>query len=233
MVYKRTFNNQILIKLDPENKSIRLKNGFELYIDDTFEPEKNITVTGEVWGLPSHLCYSGEPNKGMPWETPLELKYGDKVICYYLAIVNALKSENHKYLIEGNDRYIWIHYQNIFCAYGEGWVKPINGYVLVEPSDDPTIEAQKARMKALGMELVVLNTQSNTNVSYGKVKYMGIPNRRYVDSEYTDEGVDIAIGDIIVLKKISDIPLQYDVHAKIDGGKLYWRVQRRNIMAKL
>jgi hypothetical protein len=233
MENKRTFNNQVLIKLDPENKTIQTKSGLILYVDDTFEMEKNITVSGVVYGLPSHLSYCGEPNKDMPWETPLELKYGDKVIVYYLSVVNALKPEHHRYFIEGVDRYVLISYQSIFCTYGDDWVKPINGYVFVEPSEDPVILTEKDRMRKAGLELVVLKTQSNTNVSYGKVKYLGIPNRRYVDSEYTDEGVDIAIGDIVVLKKVNDIPVQYNLHQRINNGELLWRVQRKNILAKL
>jgi hypothetical protein len=54
-----------------------------------------------------------------------------------------------------------------------------------------------------------------------------------VDSEYTDEGVDIAIGDIVVLKKVNDIPVQYNLHQRINNGELLWRVQRKNILAKL
>jgi hypothetical protein len=233
MKHKLTFGNSILIKLDKENESIKLRNGFELYVDTTFDPEKHMTVTGVVWGLPGYLKYTGQPNKGMPWDTPMELRFGDKVICYYLAVVNCFKPERRRYVIEGDDRYVLIEYQNIFCKYDEGLVIPINGYVLVEPTDNPVVEAEKERMRKLGMERVVLKTQSNTEVNYGKVKYIGTPNRSYVDPEYTDEGVDVVPGDTVVLKKINDIPLQYDLHAKIDGGTKYWRVQRRNILGKL
>lgn len=222
-----------MIKLDKENDSIKLKNGFELYIDITFDPEKHATVTGTVYGLPSHLYYSGKPNIGMPWETQMELKMGDKVIVYYLSIVNAFKKESRKYILEGEDRYVFIPYSSIFAVYGEGFVKPINGYCLIEPTEDPFIVEQKRRMTAIGMELVKLKTKTNTNVVFGRVRYIGIPNRQYVDDYMTDEGVDIKTGDIVVMRKISDIPLQYDLHARIDGGAKYWRCQRRNILAKI
>jgi hypothetical protein len=233
MESKKTFNNLILIKLDAENDSIRLKNGYELYIDTTFDPEKHCTVTGEVFGVPSRLDYSGKPNLGMPWKTELEVKVGDHVICYYLAIINALKPENRRYVLEGEDRYVFIPYSSIFAKFGEGFVQPINGYCIIEPSDDPWWLETKERMAKLGLEAVRLNTKSNANVTFGIVRYTGIPNKDYVDEGNSDEGVEVIPGDKVVLRKISDIPLQYPLHAKIDGGKTFWRTQRRNILAKI
>jgi len=230
---KLTFNNQVLIKLEPENTSIKLRNGFELYVDNTYEPEKNATVTGMVYGLPSHLYYTGKGNVGMPWDTPMELKMGDKVIVYYLSIINAFKPENRRYVLEGEDRYVFIQYSSIYAKYGEGFVQPINGYCLIEPCSDPFVEKQKQRMQSIGMELILFNKKNNTNVSFGIVRYLSTPNRRYVDEHSSDEGVDIAIGDTVVLKKTYDLPLQYDLHQKVDKGKKLLRVQRRSILAKI
>ena len=74
---KKTFGNHILLKLDAENDHIKLKGGMTLYVDNTYEPEKHQTVTGEVCGLPSHLTYTGAPNQGMPWKTDMELQEGE------------------------------------------------------------------------------------------------------------------------------------------------------------
>lgn len=231
MDYKRTLNNYILVKLDPDNTSIKLKSGFQLYVDTSFDPEKHQVVTGTVYGIPSKLEYSGTPNKGLPWLTDMEVKLGDKVVVYYLAIVNALKKEQQRYFFEGSDKYVLITYNNIFTVYGDGFVKPINGYVLIEPCSDPFLEKTKERLKKLNLEWVKLDTKSNTNVSFGIVRYMGKPNREYVDEGASDDGVDVKIGDTVVLRKVSDIPLQFNLHAKIDGGKVYYRAQRRKILA--
>jgi hypothetical protein len=233
MEYKRTFGNLVLIKLDKENDSIKLKNGFELYLDLSFEPEKNCTVTGTIFGLPSHLTYSDTPNKNMPWETPLEAKLGDGVILYYLPIMNAFKPESRRYVLEGEDRYVFISYENIYAVVREGKLIPINGYVLIEPCSDPFVADKKRRLNALGLELVQLNTKSNTHVSFGIVRHLGVPNRRYVDSNYTDEGCDISVGDTVVMKRITDIPLQYSLHQKVNEGKPLVRTQRRMILAKI
>jgi hypothetical protein len=233
MERKLTFNNLLMVKLDPENKSIKLRNGFDLYIDTSFEPEKHLTVTGEVYGLPSHLSFTGQPNLGMPWETPLEIKMGDSVIMYYLPIQNAFKPESRRYVLEGEDRYVFISYENIYAIVREGKLIPINGYCLIEPCSDPFVADKKRRLNALGLELVQLNTKSNTHVSFGIVRHLGVPNRRYVDSNYTDEGCDIAVGDTVVMRRISDIPLQYNLHQKVNEGKPLYRVQRRNVLAKI
>jgi len=233
MDYKQTLNNLVLLKLDPENDSVKLKNGTELYIDTSFDKEKHCTVTGEVYGLPSHLSYSGEGNKGMPWLTTMDLKFGDHVIIYYMSVINALAKESKRYILEGKDRYIFTEYQNVFAVYGEGFVKPLNGYCLIEPCDDPFITEKRKRLEALGMELVTLKNKSNVNVSFGVVRYVSAPNREYVDEFNTDDGVDIKIGDTVVLRRITDIPLQYELHQKVNKGKGLLRVQRRFILAKI
>lgn len=233
MDHKRTFENHVLIKLDPENQSIKTKSGFELFIDTTFDPEKHAQVSGTVYGLPSELRYYGEPNKGMPWKTNMELRCGDKVIVYYLSIVNALRPEIQKYFTEGENKYVFIPYDKVFVKYGEGWITPINGYCLIEPALDPWVQKEKDRLAKINIELVRLEEKSNTHVCFGKVKYIGEPIREYVDDGMTDEGVDVKVGDMVVLKKISDIPLQYDLHQKVYDGKKLWKVQRRQILATL
>lgn len=231
MSFHKTFDNQVLVRLDKENDSIKLKSGFELYIDNTYDPEKHATVSGTVCGLPSKLKYTGKPNQGMPWLTDMELQEGDKVIAYYLAIVNALKPEQQKFFIKDKERFVFIPYSSIFVAVRGEKIIPINGYCLIEPCEDPFISETKERLKKIGLELVTLNQKSNTNVTFGIIRYVGKPNREYVDEGNTDEGVNVKEGDKVVLRRISDIPVQYNLHAKIDGGKLYWRVQRRKILA--
>jgi len=232
MQNKRTFGNFVLIRLDRENDIIKLKDGGELYIDTSYEPEKHATVTGTVCGLPKKLVYTGIPNQGMPWKTPMELKDGDRVVIYYLSVVNALRPEMMRATIIDGQKYVWVQYQNIFAAVRNNLIVPINGYCLIEPCESPEWEATQKRMESFGMKAVRLNEKSLTNVVYGRVKYLGRPNDAYVDG-HTDEGVNINLGDTVVMKKITDLPLEYDLHANIDGGKKYWRVQRRYIFAKI
>ncbi|MGD0340526.1 MAG: hypothetical protein ABSA76_02295 [Bacteroidales bacterium] len=225
---KRTLNNLVLIKLDPENTMVR-----GLFIDTTFNPEMHCTVTGEVYGIPSHLQFTGQANIGMPWDCDMELKYGDKVVVYYLSIVNALNRKDPKCVYEGDDRFVLIPYDRIYATMRDGKITPINGYVLTEEVENPAIMEERTRMEKMGLKQIILRKNSITNVVYSRVKYLGKPNRRYTEDDHTDEGVDIAVGDIIISKKVSDIPMQYSLHQKINQGEKLFRIQRRNIFARL
>jgi len=233
METKKCLNNFVFIKLDPANTSIKLRNGFQLYVDNSFEPEKNATVTGEVMGLPSHLKYSGKPNLDMPWDCDMEIRMHDKVIIYYLSVINALRKENMRFVVEGEDKYIFCPYNTIYAIVRGEQIIPTNGYVLIEPVEDPAITREKDRMKAIGMELVVLDRRISNQVTFGKVKYVGKPNRAYPDEGQSDEGVDVAVGDVVVIRKTSDIPLQYSLHQQVNKGQPLLRCQRRNLLAKM
>ena len=168
----------------------------------------------------------------MPWLTDIELQEGDRVICYYLAIVNAFKPEQQRYFIKDQDRYVFIPYSSIFVCIRNGNIIPINGYCLIEPCEDPFMAEVRNRFQKINIQLIT-NEKSNVNVSFGKVKYLGRPNREYADEGVSDDGVDVKEGDTVVLRKVSDIPLQYPLHQKLDGGKTFWRCQRRKILAIL
>ena len=226
---KRTFGNNVMVKLDKDNTSIKFKDGSDFYIDTTFEPDKHRAVTGIVVGLPSKLHYIGIPNIGMPWKTSLEVQIGDIVVLYYLAVANCFRPESPKAIMEGEDRYIFVTYQNIYAVVREEKIIPVNGYCLIEPMEDPAVIRTKKRMMAAGLTFIKFDNKSVKDVVYGRVKYCGTPNEAYVD-KHTDKGVNIKPGDIVVMKRITDIPLEYDLHAKLDGGAKYWRVQRRYIL---
>jgi len=221
-----------MIKLDPDNDSIKFKNGVEIYIDTTFDPEKHATVTGEIYGLPQKLKYTGKANNGMPWKVPVQLKIGDRVVVYYLAIVNAFRPESYKAIIEKDDKYVFTGYQNIYALIRDGQIIPINGYCLIEPCENPDWIRKQERMKKIGLEAVRLTDKNNTDVVYGIARYVGDPVEEYAGGR-SDDGIDVKPGDTVVMRRISDIPVEFDLHAKLDGGKKYWRVQRRNILAVL
>ena len=230
---KLTLNNYIFIKLDPENTSIKLRTGGELFVDTTYDVEKHATVTGEVFGMPSHLQYTGKPNVGMPWLTDMQIRIGDKVIVYYLSVLNALKPQHKRFVLEGKDRYVFISYEFIYAVIRDGKVLPINGYCLLDPCEDPSITQEKERMQKIGMELIVSPRRSNSHVSYAKVKYLGVANREYVEADHSDDGVDIAVDDVVVIRRTNDIPLQYELHQTVNAGVKLLRVQRRNVLAKM
>jgi hypothetical protein len=167
----------------------------------------------------------------MPWKTDIELKVGDKAIIYYLAVINALSPEYKWYKRDGKKVDIFITYENIYAIIRDGKIIPVNGYVLVEPVDNPEWTAYVDKMKAMGMEAVDTRVPSKKDAVYGKIAYMGTPNKEYFGDHKTDDGINTEVGDTVVLKKVRDIPMEYEFHAKMDGGRKLYRIQRHDIIA--
>jgi hypothetical protein len=230
MNVKQTLGNNVVVKLDPANDIIKTASGFELRIDTTYEPEKHIVRVGTVIEAPTRLIYHHN-RPGYPWKTKPELKAGDRVVMYFLAIQNCLSPERKLYTKEGNDIYIFIKYHNIYAAIEEGNVRPINGYVLIEPVEDPEWTRMVEDAKKNDIQLVDLRKPSNVNVTYGKIAYMGTPNEEYADEYKSDRFHDEKVGDTVILKRIRDIPVEYEYHAKIDNGRKLYRVHRHDILA--
>lgn len=228
MKVKQTMGNHLMIKLDPENNVVKTPGGLTLYIDTEFEPEKHTVVTGTVEALPPRLVW-----KELPWKTENELQIGDKVVMYYMAVMNCMAKEQRRYIKEpgtGNV-YIFLKYSNIYAAIRNGQIIPINGYILAEPIPDPWYEKLKADALSKGIELVDLDLKSNKNVVFARLVHVGKPIELYRDNYLSDDHIDVVPGDEVILKKVRDIPVEYEYHSKL-GRKLF-RIQRHDILAKL
>jgi hypothetical protein len=232
MKARQTLGNNVIVKMDPENKFLETPSGLKLYVDTSFEPDKHVVRIGTVEQLPTRLLYK-EKQTGFPWKTEMELKVGDRVVMYFLAVQNCLAPEKKNYIRDGEDLWIIIKYHNIYAIIGDGFVKPINGYVFVEPVEDPAWILRQEQHKRLGLELVDTRKLSKTDVTYGKIAYMGIPVEEYADDYKSDKHYNLNIGDTVVMKRIRDIPVEYEYHAKIDGGRKLFRMKRHDILATL
>jgi len=221
----KTFGDYVLVRLDAENDRIKTKNGIELYLDTSYEPEKHVTVTGIVCGVPSRL------SDNIPWKTDIEVQIGDRVIVYYLSVMNAFSKNDPKYFIKNGKRYVFINYRSIFVVIRQEKIIPINGYCLIKPMEDPFWIQTVDKLLKLKIVPVRFDLKSNTKVVFGQVKYLSKPIKEYIGGQ-TDEGIDIKEGDNVIMKRVTDVPLQYELHSNIDGGAKYYRVQRRYIYAK-
>lgn len=222
--------NHVCVKLDPANDMIETKSGLKLIVDTSFEPEKHVVRIGTVEAVPSTLVYCHK-KASYPWETQMEIKVGDRVVMYFMAVQNCLAKEQKRYFHKGKDVWIFIKYHNIYAVLEENNIRPINGYVLVEPVEDPAWLAKVERLKTKGIELPDLRKPSKTDVTYGKIAYMATPNRRYADDYKSDEYHNEKVGDTIIMKRIRDIPVEYEYHAKMDGGRQLYRMHRHDILA--
>lgn len=229
MNVKQTFGNHLMIKLDPENNVVKTKGGLTLYIDTTFEPEKHTVVTGTVEALPDKLYW-----KELPWKTEMELRVGDKVVMYYMAVMNCMAKEQRRYIKEpGTGKvFVFIKYTNIYAAIRDGAIIPINGYILAEPIPDPYWEKKKKELMDKGIELAEdHNVNSNKNVVFARLVHVGKPIEKYAAEYLSDDNIDVKPGDEVILKKIRDIPIEYEYHTKLDR-KLF-RIQRHDILSVL
>ena len=228
----QSIGNHVVVLLDPENKFIKTKSGIELYVDTSYEPEKHVVRVGTVIEAPRRLIYHHQ-KPSYPWKTNAELKAGDRVVMYFMAIQNCLAPEQKKYTREGDKIYIFIKYHNIYAIIEENNIRPINGYVLVEPVEDPEWTRKVEKAKKFNLELPDMRKPSKTDVTYGKIAYIGAPNEAYADDYKSDEFHNEKAGDTIIMKRIRDIPVEYEYHAKMDGGRKLYRMQRHDILAVL
>lgn len=106
---------------------------------------------------------------------------------------------------------------------------PINGYCIIEPVIGEEYEKSEKQYKKAGLD-IPQGLKGKFSTKYGIVKYLGKSNRNYRTKD-SDDGCNIKIGDKVIMRKIADIPLEYEYHATFDGRKKYFRVQRRYITA--
>jgi hypothetical protein len=170
--------NHVCVKLDPANDMIETPSGLKLLVDTSYEPEKHIVRVGTVDAVPNRLTYHHK-KPSYPWETEMELKVGDRVVMYFMAVQNCLAKEQKRYYQKGKDIWIFIKYHNIYAVIEKDNIRPINGYVLVEPVEDPAWVRMQEQAKKSNLELPDLRKPSKTDVTYGKIAYIGKPNKRY------------------------------------------------------
>ncbi len=119
-------NNNVLLKVKKRNDRVELKGGEILYIDTSFEPEKNANVICEVVKTPENLIfgYSNDrndrgyfipKNNSMDWETKMELRVGDEVIIHFNSYASAFLESGKNIEIDGQE-YFFCDYSNIFLA---------------------------------------------------------------------------------------------------------------------
>lgn len=232
--------NTVLVRPTRSNDELLLAGDKTMYIDTSFEPMKHAPTTGEVFGVPEQLYFTTKKNaqSSMEWDTDMELKIGDIVNYHFLDIRTAIEQDD--YVLCDGKAYFPIRYDRIFCAKrkmpkgsititagGNFVVGPdgrpeevimLNGYVLVKPVEE----------KIETILQLPQNVEGRYDAKYGEVRFIGTPNRRYREN-YPADDTRLEAGMTVILDKVCDITLEYDIHTSFDGDKKYFRVQRNNI----
>jgi co-chaperonin GroES (HSP10) len=216
----------VLVEIDSLfHENILFQDGRELLIDPTYEPEKHLQTSGIVHTVPDSLYFNKKDmHDSMEYDVPIELKKGDKVFFHYLQLDTAIK---RKMLLTIDDKlHAFIRYDQCFCAIRDDEFITLNGWMLLEPyglEDEVTSELIQTKIP---------RSRRRSHPLKGKIVHLGTPVNEYLWSKHeSDKGVNVEVGDNVMFTPHSDIPLEYDMHQKLD--KIYYRVQRKDLLNKL
>jgi len=221
----RILTNFVAIRPYEGNDEIEMPSGVKLYIDTTFEPQKHAGVVGEVMKVPEKLVF--QPGKGMgtlQYDTDMELKVGDKAFYHYLVPENCIEAS--RFLEVEDEVYLLVPYDEIFLAERGEEVIMTNGWILAEPILENAFESS-----------LIMRPESSTNIPSPReatVAFVGQAVRKYLhDKTINETESQVEPGDKIAYMPNSDIPLEYDLHASFRGKKVFYRMQRKDILGIL
>jgi len=219
----RPFKNRVLLRVI-ENKEKEIAPGVVIDIDTRWKRGTHMPRVGEVIKVPEKLVLITTGQAQTRWMPHMELEVGDMVWGEGIHFESA-----EKFLCDGKF-YIAIDYQNLIVAKrrsdnydikdkdGEWKVVMLNGRVLLEPD---AIETSKF--------LVEKNIKSN---SVGTVIFAGSSNLWYKMKNKVDAD-EVQTGDKVMFKTNGHYPLEDKMWASFDNGRIYYVVQRCEIMAIL
>jgi len=210
-----------------------------------------------IFGFTGDFNKHGKPNQlvnSMDWETDMELRVGDEVIINYMGYVSAFGDDPKHFEIDeveyffcdysliylakrrwdkNDEKYFWeenrkeditkdeLENNNIVINEEKIYnVVMLNGYCLVQPVE------QQYQSSTLIIPDYLKKVSNKKKV---RVCYNGSNNKRYGADIYQD--ADVKAGDIVVIDKYTDIPLEYT--ETFNGKEKYWRVQKCLVQAKL
>jgi len=229
--------NYVALGLLRVEKDATTKGGIHMGFleDSTWEDESEThpadiaSVIGRVIKVPQKLYYNeNDPHNSMLWDTDMELEIGD--LCWF-SLMESLNA--NEMAIDGKIVRI-IPYADCFVAKRSKWptlnedvwvrkheVICLNGYVLLEQVPIPSVS-----------ELDQID--HGVYEDRGVVRYLGTPNRDYVDYKSSDDIV-IKEGDLAYIKLgYRPFPLERRSYmAHFEGDKLFWCLQRRRIIAAI
>ena len=221
----RVSPNKVLIKPSPGNDEITLSNGKKLFLDISYEREIHAVTTGEVIKVPPRLIYNPKLAGGsVEFDVDMELDVGDKAFFHYLIQENCL--DKGKYVETENDIYFFVPYDQIYCAERKKEVVMINGWLLIEPILEDAFTSD--------IILTPDTVKGQPKQTEGIVRYVGKAVRQYLyQRDIVENDDEVNVGDKIMFLQDSDIPLQYELHANLEGKKTFFRMQRKDILGIL
>lgn len=227
-------NDHVLVKLERGNDEVVLNKG-TLHETKIFIPinegnqEVHAPVIGTVLKTPKRITEVGAPE----WKTTCEVVPGDTVIMYYLSVVDALggykvgddnKVTDDRVIVVGDDVYIFLKYDAIYCAVREDKLYPMNGWCFGKKIERPvyTQGSIVVGVDAGGERL------ENMRYYRQQVEVTHLSSKvEYIIGDYVEP--DINVGDICFMDFPHRLaPLEVDMHSRHE--KVYY-FQRRHVIA--
>lgn len=223
--------NNVLVKPDIlGNDTLITKGGLKLFLDNTFNPELHIAVTGTIIKNPPKLFFKHNDENSMGWKTTIETNEGDKVMYTYISAAQALgklynRMEEHevpKYFFCDDELYIFLKYEDlILIREGDEVKKMLNGLILVSP-----VEEEEVKSQLLKLPDWIRKKKSNR---YGIVECVGSRIEEYYGYENSADVYDLEKGDYVVIDPCWNIQIEYELHQQLP--KNYYKIHRKNISA--
>ena len=214
---KGTLNNRVLVRTAYRNEEVMSEGGIILIAgtETDWRPAEHTNRISEVVVIPERLNFSNRPTDydSMPWDTDIQIQVGDLVWHDFMAVHNCVNvvADN-----QPDEEYKLLNYQDLYVVKRGEEIIPLNGYCLCE-------EVLEKRLSDMQV------TDPKVDNRFGKVVYLAEPNREYRQSKTTDEA-EVAVGDVIIKRKAAiHILLESKDHARFDGDKMYFIIQRRDV----
>jgi co-chaperonin GroES (HSP10) len=224
--------NRVVIKLNDFNKSIKMGDGTELYLETKYEPANHTQVIGEVAAVRDDLYFNKKDRENsMEWETTMELKKGDTVYIEYFAVMMALADKwdeaasypQPTWLENETGLYIIVPYADIYFAIREEVIIPINGYVI----------ARSIQVQLKSKNIILLNDGIKKSGNWAEAVYIGTPSTDFLDPAHHQSGL-VLPGDVVRFKPFANQRIEYSLHKTLFKGEgEYVMIQGRWMIAKL
>lgn len=213
-------NNFVLVRpyIDEYNK-IQLANGSFIYLVTDIEKEFNAPVLCEIIKIPERLDF-----KKLGYKTEIDVKPGDEVICYYLAIINAAEVGMGRKIVIDEVIYYLVSYENFVLRKRNNEIKMLNGNFLV------TRKKEEQKTKIFKVNLPGMKKNKSTIVNIEEV-----PDKVEYFKKDQNFPTNLKKNDKIYINMYADLPLEYKYHKKInkEDDREFFRVRADNIIGKM
>lgn len=211
-------------------------DNMEYYVNTEFTPGKFAQTTCEIVKVCKELTpfrdKSGTTHEGgVQWIVPITVQPGDIALCYFFPIVNALEgtherernyTNGRRFDVDG-DIYIFLKYDEIFCAKRGEEIITVNGFNIAK--------RLPGKYNQGGIEIPMSMDVMSDN--YAQIVYPALPVLEYVEENFAgiqvSEGLKpIESGSIIKCNPKMVIETEYDMKTDF-FGEVYFRIQQKDI----